>query len=222
MKIKFFFFSLLLLVSLFARFGVAMEESTEQIEAISVAVSALTLTPPVPDVVVNVEDVPVPLPERSRLFAAITQVLESIVCYNECFVPYGEGVSLFDSTRPSGISIKDYVERTNRYGRMSRVCFILALIYVDRLLGSHAIPCLNRYNFHRLWFVAMIIAAKFFDDHYYDNKYYARVAGLSLEELNSLELEFLFLIKFHLFVSLKTFNCYVQKLVERAEKLHID
>ena len=40
------------------------------------------------------------------------------------------------------------------------------------------------------------MAAKYSDDVYFNNKYYARVGGISGSEMNALELEFLFRLKF--------------------------
>ena len=42
----------------------------------------------------------------------------------------------------------------------------------------------------------MLVAAKYSDDIYFNNKYYARVGGISGSEMNALELEFLFRLKF--------------------------
>ncbi|KAF9976577.1 hypothetical protein BGZ73_008248 [Actinomortierella ambigua] len=53
-------------------------------------------------------------------------------------------------------------------------------------------------NIHRLLITALMVAAKFTSDLYYSNARYAKYGGLRLEELNQLELEFLFAIKFDL------------------------
>lgn len=44
-----------------------------------------------------------------------------------------------------------------------------------------------------------MIAAKYFDDKYYPNAYYARVGGISTRELNALEHLFLEYIDFDLY-----------------------
>ncbi len=45
------------------------------------------------------------------------------------------------------------------------------------------------------------MSIKYLFDEFYDNGYYARVAGLSLKELNSLERELFFLLQCRLYVS---------------------
>jgi hypothetical protein len=37
-----------------------------------------------------------------------------------------------------------------------------------------------------------MMAAKYYDDRYYNNEYYAKVGGISNNEINSLEREFLY------------------------------
>jgi len=64
--------------------------------------------------------------------------------------------------------------------------------------------------------LAIIISIKFLEDKYYKNEYYARVGGVSIKELNSLELEFLSLIDFNLFVNEELFFYYKQKIVEKV------
>lgn len=51
---------------------------------------------------------------------------------------------------------------------------MLALIYVDRLIqqGRFALTPLN---VHRVLITAVMLAAKFFDDQYFNNLYYAKV-----------------------------------------------
>ncbi|KAF9906175.1 hypothetical protein EC991_000887 [Linnemannia zychae] len=57
---------------------------------------------------------------------------------------------------------------------------------------------INSFNIHRLLITSLMIAAKFTSDLFYSNARYAKVGGLALQELNQLELEFLFTSKFEL------------------------
>lgn len=47
---------------------------------------------------------------------------------------------------------------------------------------------------------------------YYSNAYYAQVGGVSTEEMNRMELEFLFNLEFGLFVTKEVFMKYCEKL----------
>ncbi|KAF9986767.1 hypothetical protein BGZ65_006311 [Modicella reniformis] len=57
---------------------------------------------------------------------------------------------------------------------------------------------INSFNIHRLLITCLLVAAKFTSDLFYSNARYAKVGGLSLLELNQLELELLFTTKFEL------------------------
>jgi len=61
-------------------------------------------------------------------------------------------------------------------------------------------------------YFSVMLAAKFFDDQYYNNKYYAKVGGITPSEMNTLEVEFLFMAKFSLFVSSDTYSKYYLEL----------
>jgi len=58
-----------------------------------------------------------------------------------------------------------------------------------------------------------MISAKFFDDKYYNNAYYARVGGISTKEMNTMELEFLYLVNFKLHVTPEVFEQYKSELI---------
>ncbi len=49
---------------------------------------------------------------------------------------------------------------------------------------------------------------KFHFDSYYDNSFYAQVGGLSLDELNDLELDFLKMLDYRLYVSAGEYRRY--------------
>lgn len=57
-----------------------------------------------------------------------------------------------------------------------------------------------------------MLAAKFFDDYFYNNAFYAKLGGVASIEMNSLELEFLQLLNFSLFVSPEVYFKYYAEL----------
>jgi hypothetical protein len=61
-----------------------------------------------------------------------------------------------------------------------------------------------------------MLAAKFFDDQYFNNQYYAKVGGVPCGEINSLEVEFLFLINFSLHVTEEVYFRYFTELANHA------
>ena len=126
------------------------------------------------------------------------------------------GVSKFHALRPPAISIKDYLQRVAKYAACSGECFVLALVYIDRIIQSNPTFVVNSLNIHRLLITSIMLAAKFFDDQYFNNAYYAKVGGVPCSEINSLEVEFLFLCNFALFVNTETYSQYYTELCNHA------
>jgi hypothetical protein len=58
-----------------------------------------------------------------------------------------------------------------------------------------------------------MLAAKFFDDFYFKNEYYAKVGGITKLEMNLLERDYLEMVNFDLFVSPGLFWSYHEKLI---------
>jgi len=95
---------------------------------------------------------------------------------------------------------------------------IVSLIYIDRVFEINPKACLNRLNVHKFVLISMMIAIKFNEDDCYTNKFYAEVGGLTLKELNILELEFCKLIRFKFHVLEEEFNLYIKYLQKYANK----
>lgn len=146
----------------------------------------------------------------------LSAVLERLVAVNNNLVKVGPShVTKFHALKPPSISILHYLERINKYASCSTECFILALIYIDRMIQRNSFH-LTDLNVHRVVVTSVLLAAKFFDDAYYNNAYYAKVGGVLVAEMNSLEVEFLFRINFSLHVSPDVFKKYHAELISHA------
>ncbi|ORM40739.1 Cyclin-U4-1 [Babesia sp. Xinjiang] len=110
-------------------------------------------------------------------------------------------VTRFHSMSAPPISIPDYVNRIARHVRCSNECFVLALVYIDRITKMHKNFVVSILNVHRLIITAVMLAAKFSDDVYFSNKFYAQVGGVNVTEINMLESQFLSMLNFQLYVS---------------------
>eukprot|EP00559_Dactyliosolen_fragilissimus_P003147 CAMPEP_0184865946 /NCGR_PEP_ID=MMETSP0580-20130426/19896_1 /TAXON_ID=1118495 /ORGANISM="Dactyliosolen fragilissimus" /LENGTH=320 /DNA_ID=CAMNT_0027365351 /DNA_START=216 /DNA_END=1179 /DNA_ORIENTATION=- len=124
-------------------------------------------------------------------------------------------ITKFHALKAPAIGIHQYLERIHKYASCSSECFILALIYIDRLIQKNNFV-LTGLNVHRVVITAVLLAAKFFDDAYYNNAYYAKVGGVLVSEMNGLEVEFLFRINFSLHVTPAVFSKYQAELVSHA------
>lgn len=117
-------------------------------------------------------------------------------------------VTRFHAIRPPQLSICDYLSRISTYFQCSHECFVLALVYVDRIVKLHPEFTISGLNIHRLLVTSVMLAAKFFDDVYYSNSYYAKVGGVRTQELNALEAQFLRLIEWKLHVLPQEYDQY--------------
>jgi Cyclin len=111
--------------------------------------------------------------------------------------------------------VRIFGSRIHRYASCSNECFILALIYIDRLIQKSNF-LLTELNIHRVCVTAVLLAAKFFDDAYYNNAYFAKVGGVMISEMNSLEVDFLFRINFSLHVTPDVFDKYRSELLAQS------
>lgn len=123
----------------------------------------------------------------------------------------------FSAAKQPAISIIDYLERIHKYARCSTSCFVLALVYIDRLIQRDNFV-LSHLNVHRVVITSIMVAAKFFDDLYFNNAFYARVGGIPTRELNDLEVDFLLRVNFSLRVAPAEFEHYNNELLAHIEK----
>jgi hypothetical protein len=63
-------------------------------------------------------------------------------------------------------------------------------------------------NLFRIFFASILLSLKFNEDDFYDNLFYSKVGGISLQELNALEYEFIKLIRYNLFVDRDLYDKY--------------
>ncbi|KAJ9678715.1 hypothetical protein PVL29_020794 [Vitis rotundifolia] len=151
-------------------------------------------------------EVMMPLPE---LISFLSSLLQRVAISNDLNPKlHTQKISAFHGlTRPS-ISIQSYLERIFKYANCSPSCFIVAFIYLDRFSQSQPSLPISSFNAHRLLITSVMVAAKFMDDMYYNNAYYAKVGGISRAEMNLLEVDFLFGLKFQLNVTPNGFHSY--------------
>ena len=116
----------------------------------------------------------------------------------------------FSSNTIPQISLLDYLKRIQNYGGMENSTLILSLIYIDRLCEKNV--TLTKYNIHRILFTAILIAVKYNEDSFYENNYYAQIAGIKNKELKVIEYTFLEMINFNAYIDEKTYYLYKESL----------
>ena len=150
--------------------------------------------------------------DNNILLDNISSILESLIEENKNLQNYKEKMKLqkkliFYSREVPSISIKDYLYRINNFSEAEDNTFILALIYIDKICEIASI-ILSEHNIHRILFISILVAIKYNEDIYFDNKYYSKIAGVPSKELKKMESEYLKLIKFELYVNKNVFDKY--------------
>lgn len=122
----------------------------------------------------------------------------------------------FHAVRAPTVSLPDYMSRVRKYFGCSSACYVLALAYISRLIKSHPHVTVSTLSCHRLVIISLTLAAKFHDDCFYSNAFYARVGGLRLDEFNGLEAHFLKMLGWGLLVEAEEYDYYRGLLCEAA------
>ena len=130
-------------------------------------------------------------------------------------------MELFEGEK-APVKASSYVKRIMKYGGLSPCCFVVGMIYLERLKEIIPSLCLTSTNFQRLFLVAVMEAAKFLDDFYFSNKHWAEVGGISTQEINALELEFLFLLEFDVNIQRPEYDAYARCLTMPREQHAVD
>lgn len=147
-------------------------------------------------------------------------VIFSDICKENDINPIinNKNISLFLTDSIQTITINDYLQRLVKYTQVESSTLIAMLIYIDRLCELNNF-IINSYNVYKILFSSLIIAIKYNEDEYYDNKFYAKVGGLTLKEMNNLEINYLSLIDFKLYISEEVFDNYFENLIDAMQTL---
>ncbi|XP_039042719.1 cyclin-U4-1-like [Hibiscus syriacus] len=148
-----------------------------------------------------------------NLITFLSSLLQKVAESNDvnCVVE-AQKISVFHGLSRPTISIQNYLDRIYKYANCSPSCFIVAYVYLDRFSQRQPSFPINSFNVHRLLITSVMVAAKFMDDMYYNNAYYAKVGGINTMEMNFLEVDFLFGLGFKLHVTPNTFHTYYSYL----------
>ncbi|KAG2015899.1 cyclin-dependent protein kinase regulator Pho80 [Coprinopsis cinerea AmutBmut pab1-1] len=141
----------------------------------------------------NFEDVPI-----DYVLQLIADMLERLMAHNDQIPLSPESLTRFHSRTPPGISIIDYLKRIVRFTNVEKSCLFLILVYIDQICARWPVFTFSSLTAHRFIIAAITVSSKGLCDTFSPNKFYARVGGISVSELNILEREFLSMIDWRL------------------------
>mmetsp|Transcript_39440 Transcript_39440/g.92400 ORF Transcript_39440/g.92400 Transcript_39440/m.92400 type:complete len:226 (+) Transcript_39440:61-738(+) len=151
----------------------------------------------------------------------VGKLCKALACVYSSFIEVETGtgkqdtVSRFHSKVAPGIGIEQYLTRLAKYFQCHESCLLLALVYIDRAVKMNPVVVVNNFTIHRLLAVSTVVAAKIQDDLFFSNAHYARVCGLTLRELNNLEVHFISLLRWKLHVPVSEYREYLN-MVKRV------
>jgi len=153
-----------------------------------------------------------------KLTELISKILGLLIKLHENFVSeyrpkikdltYSEKLNYFIGNTVPNLDMYKYIHRCIKYFKCEYVCHIHAVIYIDRLIKTRNNLFINENNYHRIYGIALLCACKYMEDDIFTNTYYAKIIGITLKELNSLEKIFLTNINYNLYITPKLFNEY--------------
>jgi hypothetical protein len=94
--------------------------------------------------------------------------------------------------------------------------------YIDRLCALYPAFTVSSLTIHRFLIVSATVASKGLSDSFWTNKTYARVGGITMNELAMLELEFLFKVQWRIVPQPEVLEDYYQSLIERCDGFEIE
>ncbi|OAD75910.1 cyclin, partial [Phycomyces blakesleeanus NRRL 1555(-)] len=145
----------------------------------------------------------------------LADMLGRLISHNDLIPLTPSNLTRFHSRTPPNISLSDYLRRIVKYTSAEKSCLLILLIYIDRICESHPHFTISSLTVHRFLITAVTVSSKALCDSYCTNSHYAKVGGLSTQELNALELEFLALIDWHLASSGLILQQYYANLVQQ-------
>ncbi|PQE10811.1 metallopeptidase family M24 protein [Rutstroemia sp. NJR-2017a BBW] len=102
----------------------------------------------------------------------------------------------FYSKQPPPISLEDYLMRIHKFCPMSTAVYLATSSYIHRVAVDERVIPVTRRNSHRLILAGLRVAMKALEDQSYAHARFAKVGGVSEQELSRLEINFCFLTNF--------------------------
>ncbi|KAI7882880.1 cyclin-domain-containing protein [Lichtheimia hyalospora FSU 10163] len=145
----------------------------------------------------------------------IADMLSRLITHNDLIPLTPSNITRFHSRTPPNISLHDYLRRIVKYASVEKACLLILLIYIDRVCELHPQFTISSLTVHRFLITAVTVSSKSLCDAYCTNSHYAKVGGISTQELNALELEFLRLIDWNLASSGAILQQYYANLIQQ-------
>ena len=151
-----------------------------------------------------------------NLILSISQLIEEIIQKNKKKKIKIKKDCFFSYTIPK-ISINEYLIRIIKYTKINISTLIISITSITSLMRKikNAI-CYN--NIYKLIITSCLLNSKFYEDSTHSSNFFAKVGGISIKELNYLEMEFYIKCNFSLFQSEENYNTFLNFFLEKSKK----
>jgi len=116
-------------------------------------------------------------------------------------------MEIFNTKKKPYVSIKKFLERVVKYAQPEPSTLILSLIYLDNILLKTKTK-LTWINGFKLFYACFVCSMKYNEDKHNTNKFYAKVCGVSFNDLLLMEYTALKYLDFKLYVNSETYDLY--------------
>ena len=115
----------------------------------------------------------------------------------------------------SKMEIDEFIERIVNYLHIDNTLLVLSMMNLDKVLSNKFI--LTENNVHKMIFMCFMETQKFYEDESYKNKDYARVCGVSIDELLLMEVSFMEIINFNLYIKDEDYQNYYKNFIQLSK-----
>lgn len=150
------------------------------------------------------------------LVILIAHMLGELIQTNDPLALTSGRLTRFHSRTAPGISVRDYLQRLARHATLTPAVLLSMVYYIDRLCSLYPEFTINTLTVHRFLITAATVAAKGLSDSFWNNTTYARVGGIRVQELKTLELEFLTRVDWKIVPSPEVLVAYYKGLIKRC------
>lgn len=151
------------------------------------------------------------------LGALMSHMLMELIRINDQ-IPLRDGrLTRFHSRAPPGISVSDYLQRLIQHATLPPPILLSMVYYIDRLCTLYPAFTINSLTVHRFLITAATVAAKGLSDSFWTNPTYARIGGIPVSELATLELDLLQRVNYRIVPKPEVLEEYYASLVDRTD-----
>ncbi|ORX91789.1 hypothetical protein K493DRAFT_317048 [Basidiobolus meristosporus CBS 931.73] len=136
-----------------------------------------------------------------------------------CFAAFAADVATFTwysdidpITSCASNLFKNYCQKLLLITQVSSSVILLALKYIQRVKATHPQLQGQPGSEIRIFTMAVLLANKYLDDKTFHNQFWSNVAGIPVEEITRMEVEFLASIQYHLYVSKEEYFAWLKFL----------